>query len=54
MKRHSLLTSFYSGKEPILIVDVKLQRDAPEKLVVFENEDPEEVVKEFCKKHCKF
>ena len=41
-----------SGKEePILILDIKLVKDRPEKILVYENDVPEEVVAKFCADH---
>lgn len=41
-------------QEPILIVEVKLVKDQPHKIVVMENDDPVELVEKFCSKYCKF
>lgn len=44
-----LNTSGYSLRDdPILIVDIKLVKDKPEKIVVMENDVPEELVDKFC------
>ena len=42
-----------SGKsdEPILILDIKLVKDKPEKITVYENDKPEDIVKKFCQEH---
>ena len=39
------------SEEPILILDIKLVRDKPEKIVVFENDKPEDIVNKFCDEH---
>lgn len=44
--------SFYQ-EEPILILDIKLVKDKPDKIVVMENDIPEEIVEKFCKEHSK-
>ena len=38
-------------EDPILILDIKLVKDRPEKILVYENDDPEEVVAKFCADH---
>lgn len=42
-----------SGKsdEPILILDIKLVKDKPEKITVYENDKPEDIVYKFCLEH---
>ena len=43
-----------SGKEePILILDIKLVKDRPEKIIVYEKDVPEDVVRRFCEEHSK-
>ena len=41
------------NEEPILILDIKLLRNQPEKIIVMENDDPEELVARFSSKHRK-
>ena len=38
-------------EEPILILDIKLIKDKPEKIIVMENDEPEEIVERFCGEH---
>lgn len=38
-------------EDPILILDVKLSKDNPQKIVIYEQDDPEQVVEEFCLQH---
>jgi len=40
-----------SSEDPILILDIKMIKDKPEKISIYENDDPEEVVEKFCQKH---
>ena len=40
-----------SLEDPILILDIKMIKDKPEKISIYENDDPEEVVEKFCQKH---
>lgn len=47
-------TSNASGEEPILILDIKLIKDKPEKIVVMETDVPEDLVERFCKQHRKY
>lgn len=35
-------------EEPILILDIKLIKDTPQKVIVMEGDNPEKVVEEFC------
>lgn len=42
------MTHLEPRKEPILIIDVKLVKDQPDKIVVMENDDPQQLVDEFC------
>ena len=35
--------------EPILILDVKLVKDCPQKVIIYENDDPNQVVENFAK-----
>lgn len=43
-----------TGKEePILILDIKLVKDRPEKIIVYEKDVPEDVVRRFCEEHSK-
>ncbi len=35
--------------EPILILDVKLVKDCPQKIIIYENDDPNQVVENFSK-----
>ena len=39
------------SEEPILILDIKLVRDKPEKITVYENDKPEDIVNKFCEEH---
>ena len=41
-------------EDPILILDIKLVKDKPEKIIIYERDVPEEIVDKFCKFHSKF
>lgn len=36
-----------SDEQPILILDIKLSRDTPQKLTIYEGDNPEQVVNRF-------
>ena len=35
-------------EDPILILDIKLVKDKPEKIVIYERDIPEQIVERFC------
>ena len=41
-------------EDPILILDIKLVKDKPEKIVIYERDIPELIVEKFCKLHSKY
>jgi hypothetical protein len=41
-------------EDPILILDIKLVKDKPEKITIYEKDVPEEIVEKFCKEHRKY
>ena len=41
-------------EQPILILDIKLSRDTPQKLTIYEGDNPETVVDRFSLKNCKY
>lgn len=45
---------FQEEEDPILILDIKLVKDKPEKIIIYERDVPEEIVEKFCKQHSKF
>jgi len=40
-------------EDPILILDIKLVRDEPQKITIYEFDNPEDIVDQFCEKHSK-
>jgi len=38
-------------EDPILILDIKLVRDEPQKITIYEFDNPEDIVDQFCEKH---
>lgn len=38
-------------EDPILILDIKLVKDEPQKITVYEYDNPEDIVEQFCQKH---
>lgn len=44
----------FSNEDPILILDIKLIKDKPEKITIYERDIPEEIVEKFCKLHSKY
>lgn len=40
-------------EDPILILDIKLVKDEPQKITVYEHDNPEDIVDQFCEKHSK-
>ena len=41
-------------EDPILILDIKLVKDEPQKITIFEFDNPEDIVDQFCTKHSKY
>ena len=41
-------------EDPILILDIKLVKDEPQKITVYEYDNPEDIVDQFCLKHSKY
>lgn len=41
-------------EDPILILDIKLIKDEPQKITIYEYDNPEDIVNQFCEKHSKF